>query len=54
MRKELDKKYNPSEFEDRLYAEWEEKGYFAPSHKEGAEHFSATVSGQTGISTIIR
>ncbi len=40
MRKELDKKYNPSEFEDRLYAEWEEKGYFAPSHKEGAEHFS--------------
>ncbi len=40
MKKELDKKYNPSEFEDRLYSEWKEKGYFKPSHKEGAPAFS--------------
>ena len=30
MRKELAKNYNPQEFEDRLYAEWCEKNYFAP------------------------
>ncbi len=36
--KELDKKYNPAEFEDRLYAEWCQKGYFAPSGK--GESFS--------------
>ncbi len=28
--KELEKKYNPSEFEGRLYSEWCDKGYFAP------------------------
>ena len=28
MRKELEKTYDPSSFEDRLYHEWEEKGYF--------------------------
>ena len=31
MRKELDKKYDPADFEDRLYAEWESNGYFKPS-----------------------
>jgi valyl-tRNA synthetase len=27
---ELEKAYNPKDFEDRLYAEWTEKGYFKP------------------------
>lgn len=30
MRKELDKVYNPKQFEDRIYADWTEKGYFTP------------------------
>ena len=30
MRKELAKNYNPAEFEDRIYANWCEKNYFAP------------------------
>ncbi len=40
MRKELEKKYNPAEFEERLYGEWETKGYFKPAGKEGSEAFS--------------
>ena len=28
--KELPKTYNPSDFEDRIYADWCEKGYFTP------------------------
>ena len=28
MRKELSKTYNPKEFEERIYKNWEEKGYF--------------------------
>ena len=28
---ELEKAYNPNDFEDRLYAEWEQKGYFKPA-----------------------
>ncbi len=40
MRKELEKKYNPAEFEERLYGEWEAKGYFKPAGKEGSEAFS--------------
>ena len=28
---ELEGKYNPKEFEDKLYQEWEEKGFFKPS-----------------------
>ena len=31
MKKELSKQYSPAEIEDRLYAEWESKGYFKPS-----------------------
>ena len=27
-RKELEKMYNPRDFEDRIYQNWEEKGYF--------------------------
>ena len=27
---ELEKAYNPKDFEDRIYGEWEKKGYFKP------------------------
>ncbi len=39
MAKQLEKKYDPSEFEERLYAEWNEKGYFRPG-RPGAKPFS--------------
>ena len=38
--KELEKKYNPAEFEERLYTEWESKGYFQPSGDKKAKPFS--------------
>ena len=38
--KELEKKYDPKQFEERLYSEWEEKGYFKPSGKKDAPMFS--------------
>ncbi|MBE6691837.1 MAG: valine--tRNA ligase [Ruminococcaceae bacterium] len=38
--KELEKKYNPADFEERLYTEWETKGYFQPSGNKDAEAFS--------------
>ena len=31
----MEKTYNPKEFEDRIYRDWEEKGYFKAA--EGAE-----------------
>ena len=31
--KELEKTYDPSQIEDRLYAQWMEKNYFAPNKK---------------------
>lgn len=31
---ELGNKYNPKDFEDKLYNEWEQKGYFKPSMDE--------------------
>ena len=30
MKKELAKTYAPSEFENRIYSDWCEKGYFTP------------------------
>ena len=39
MPRELEKKYDPREFEDRLYEEWNEKGYFKPN-KPGAKPFT--------------
>ncbi len=38
---ELNKAYNPKDFEDRIYAEWKEKGEFGP--KEGEGHFSVVM-----------
>ena len=35
----LENKYNPKDFEDDLYKEWEEKGYFKPSMDKTKESF---------------
>ncbi len=40
---ELPKVYSPSEFEDRIYANWTEKGYFTPDAKNPAESFSVVI-----------
>ena len=43
MRKELAKNYNPAEFEDRLYSEWCDKGYFKPDPDEKKKPFSIVI-----------
>ena len=35
----LDEKFNPKDFEEKLYKEWEEKGYFKPSMDEKKEPY---------------
>ncbi len=40
---ELPKVYSPSEFEDRIYKTWSEKGYFTPDAKNNAPHFSVVI-----------
>lgn len=40
---ELDKTYNPKDFEDRLYRFWEEKGYFKPAGDEKKEPFTIVI-----------
>ncbi len=42
MRKELPKTYDPSDFEDRIYRQWCDAGYFAPS-RPGAETFTIVI-----------
>ena len=39
MNHKLNDKYNPKEFEDRLYEKWEERGYFKPSMDKNAESY---------------
>ena len=43
MRKELAKNYNPKEFEDRIYSEWCNKGYFTPDKDEKKPAFSIVI-----------
>ncbi|MBE7010030.1 MAG: valine--tRNA ligase [Ruminococcaceae bacterium] len=43
MSEQLDKIYNPGEVEDRLYAEWVEKGYFTPSPDPDKEPFTIVI-----------
>ncbi|MBO5906731.1 MAG: valine--tRNA ligase [Clostridia bacterium] len=43
MRKELAKNYAPREFEDRIYQNWCEKGYFAPDKDEKKPAFSIVI-----------
>ena len=38
--KKLNDKFNPKDFEDELYNEWEEKGYFKPTMDKNKESFS--------------
>ncbi|HAN20552.1 MAG: valine--tRNA ligase [Clostridiales bacterium GWF2_36_10] len=40
MQKELSKKYNPAEFEDKIYSEWQDKGYFKPNGNKTKPSFS--------------
>ena len=40
---ELPKTYSPLEFEDRIYKEWCDKGYFTPDASSDAEHFSIVI-----------
>ena len=41
--KELAKNYNPAEFEDRIYTDWCEKGYFKPDSDEKKPNFSIVI-----------
>lgn len=40
---ELPKTYSPSEFEDRIYSEWCEKGYFTPDKSNNNPSFSVVI-----------
>ena len=40
---ELPKTYSPAEFEDRLYQEWCDKGYFTPDAADPAPSFSVVI-----------
>ncbi len=41
--KELPKTYSPSEFEDRIYKNWCDKGYFTPDVKDPSPAFSVVI-----------
>ena len=43
MRKELPKNYDPLDFEDRIYAEWQQKGYFKPDPDKKKKPFSIVI-----------
>ncbi len=43
MRKELAKTYDPKSFEDRIYANWCERGYFTPDPHSKAEPFTIVI-----------
>ncbi len=43
MAKELAKTYDPGSFEDRIYANWCEKGYFTPDVNDGKPAFSIVI-----------
>ena len=36
----IENKFNPKDFEDRIYKKWEEEGAFKPSMKKGAKPYS--------------
>ncbi len=43
MRKELAKTYDPKSFEDRIYANWCDRGYFTPDPNSKAEPFTIVI-----------
>ena len=45
MKKELAKSYQPKDFEDRIYAEWMEKGCFHADRHSAAEHHWSAAHG---------
>ena len=57
---ELEKAYNPKDFEDRIYNEWEKNGYFKPaSDKESPVHENfekcscKECGGKTGVYSVV-
>ena len=42
-RKELEKIYNPKDFEERIYQNWEEKGYFTPQIDENKTPYTIVI-----------
>ena len=40
---ELPKTYNPADFEDRIYQQWSEQGYFTPDVKDPSPAFSVVI-----------
>ena len=43
MRKELAKNYDPREFEDRIYGEWQSRGYFKPDPDKKKPAYSIVI-----------
>ena len=43
MKRELPKTYDPSDFEGRIYADWQEKGYFAPDMDAKKGHYTIVI-----------
>lgn len=43
MKKELDKVYNPQEFEDKIYEKWEKEGYFTPEMDPEKEPYTIVI-----------
>lgn len=51
---ELEKAYNPQDFEDRIYKEWNEKGYFKPkSDADSPVHKKGCSCGCSGKYTVV-
>lgn len=44
---ELEKAYNPKDFEDRIYADWEKKGYFKPKTDTDSALYSANKASES-------
>lgn len=43
MQRELPKTYDPADFESRLYAEWESRGYFRPHDDKTKPHYCIVI-----------
>ena len=41
--KEIKEKYNPKNFEDRIYKKWEESGFFKPSMDKNKKYYSIVI-----------
>ena len=51
---ELEKAYDPKTFEDRIYNEWESKGYFKPaSDKDSPVHCQCEACGKTDTYAVV-